>query len=648
MAAQARRDVGTVLVVVQADDAGDAPIPLDGAIPPDERVVVFGGGHTAPVAPGVESIADLADLAALLGDHAAAGGRTVVVDGSARGASPRWWRDLLDAVGSVDVVAAAQDTPAVAVSAAGMLHLVAAGIDDARPTAILQAAATLGLAIGPAVGPAVGPTVERRDVLLSACMIMKDEEENVERCLTSLRDLVDEIVIYDTGSTDRSIEIARSLGARVIEGTWNDDFAAARNAAREACRGRWLLHIDLDEQIEHPDDTAAFRAALAADDRHDVIEIVLYNLGGTELAATKQPTPHWLPRLLRRRACRWDGAIHEVPLSISSRGKPRRRRDDRLSLLHRGYLLEVVARRGKAERNRRIAETRTDDANPTRRAFEIARANVMGGRIDEALASYETVVAQPDEPILRRVAMEQAATILLERDRGAEAKQWIERRAAVAEVPGVARWLRARLALLEQRHEDVLTELDGITAYTDHFSSKGPATVHMMRTEALVALERLDDAADELLQVLDHDPLNDTAWMTVLRYADRWPHVVAGAASRVPADGLKLLAGKLLNRRPDVAALVAEHLWASHPGSNVVLALAIKVAPSVPLDDAARWAVRIRAAGLSARCPLRIIANDAGAPKVLRLQAAYLGAELFGDADLQQVQHEIAAAMSGS
>ncbi len=85
--------------------------------------------------------------------------------------------------------------------------------------------------------------------LLSAALIVRDEERFLEACLRSLLGRVDEIVVVDTGSTDRSREIAGDLGARLLEFPWTDDFAAARNAAVDASRGQWVLYIDADERV---------------------------------------------------------------------------------------------------------------------------------------------------------------------------------------------------------------------------------------------------------------------------------------------------------------------------------------------------------------------------------------------------------------
>src|SRR5271154_254757 len=96
---------------------------------------------------------------------------------------------------------------------------------------------------------------------LTAAMIVKDEEAVLDGCLASIAPVVDEIVIADTGSTDRSREIAMAHGARLIEFPWRNDFAAARNAALAEARGQWILYIDADERLA-PADKAEARAAL--------------------------------------------------------------------------------------------------------------------------------------------------------------------------------------------------------------------------------------------------------------------------------------------------------------------------------------------------------------------------------------------------
>ncbi len=85
--------------------------------------------------------------------------------------------------------------------------------------------------------------------LLSLSMIVKNEEEYLPGCLESVKGIVDEIVLVDTGSTDRTKEIAKRFGARIFDFKWVDDFAAARNESLKRCQGEWVLYLDADERL---------------------------------------------------------------------------------------------------------------------------------------------------------------------------------------------------------------------------------------------------------------------------------------------------------------------------------------------------------------------------------------------------------------
>lgn len=93
-------------------------------------------------------------------------------------------------------------------------------------------------------------------------MIVKSEEHNLGECLRSVTDLVDEIVVADTGSTDKTKEIARQFGAKVIDFPWIDHFAAARNAALQHATGHWRFWMDADDRLDE-DNRAKLRALFA-------------------------------------------------------------------------------------------------------------------------------------------------------------------------------------------------------------------------------------------------------------------------------------------------------------------------------------------------------------------------------------------------
>ena len=88
---------------------------------------------------------------------------------------------------------------------------------------------------------------------LSLCMIVKNEERNLVRCLSSVKSAVDEIIVVDTGSTDRTKELAAAFGAKVFDFDWDEDFSSARNFSLSRATGDWILVIDADETVSSRD-----------------------------------------------------------------------------------------------------------------------------------------------------------------------------------------------------------------------------------------------------------------------------------------------------------------------------------------------------------------------------------------------------------
>ena len=88
---------------------------------------------------------------------------------------------------------------------------------------------------------------------ISLCMIVKDEEKRLARCLASIKPVVNDIVIVDTGSSDRTTDIAVAFGARVFQFPWNGNYSAARNHSLAQARGKWILVMDADEVLSEKD-----------------------------------------------------------------------------------------------------------------------------------------------------------------------------------------------------------------------------------------------------------------------------------------------------------------------------------------------------------------------------------------------------------
>jgi len=150
--------------------------------------------------------------------------------------------------------------------------------------------------------PEAPPAASGGRPLLSACLIVKNEEKFLDRCLRSLDGLVDEMVVVDTGSTDRTREIAAAHGARLDEFPWREDFAAARNHALGLARGRWILYIDADEHVR-PASGAGLRTQLSLPG-YAAHQVLLHPRPGF--------TPYWELRLFPNDPLiRFRGIIHE-------------------------------------------------------------------------------------------------------------------------------------------------------------------------------------------------------------------------------------------------------------------------------------------------------------------------------------------------
>ncbi|TQK53827.1 glycosyltransferase involved in cell wall biosynthesis [Brevibacillus sp. AG162] len=144
---------------------------------------------------------------------------------------------------------------------------------------------------------------------ISLCMIVRDEEESLGRCLSTVYDLVDEIIIVDTGSTDRTKEIALTYGAQLFDFTWVDDFSAARNFAFAQAKMTYIFWLDADDVLLEVDRERF--AALKTMDNFDYDSVSMpYHLKVDE----RGKPVHYLRRnRLVRRKCNfvWHGAVHE-------------------------------------------------------------------------------------------------------------------------------------------------------------------------------------------------------------------------------------------------------------------------------------------------------------------------------------------------
>lgn len=211
---------------------------------------------------------------------------------------------------------------------------------------------------------------------VSLCMIVRNEEKNLAECLRGVAGVVDEIIVVDTGSTDRTKAEAERLGAKVFDFPWIDDFAAARNESLRHATGDWVLWLDADDRID-----ATNLQRLGA---------VIDNLGGVDasgnpvyLMATLFPMAGHAAdvrldhvRLFPRNGrISWRGIVHEILSDTSGDGRSLSGTTTDVAIRHEGYIdPEQHAR--KVRRDLRLLEKAflLEPNNPTV-AFYLGRTH---------------------------------------------------------------------------------------------------------------------------------------------------------------------------------------------------------------------------------------------------------------------------------
>ncbi len=226
---------------------------------------------------------------------------------------------------------------------------------------------------------------------ISLCMIVRNEEAFLDRCLESVRGLVHEIIVADTGSTDFSKEIAARHKAKILDFPWQNDFSMARNFALDAASGEWILVLDADEEVPK-ESREAIRTAVSKSDTDGVELIVRSSMPETDILKFEDTR---IVRLFRnRKEFRYVMPIHEqIRPSIEKNGGDISRSD--IVVLHYGYSQGIV--QGKGSRGQRnlplLNEAVAARPKDPYLHYQIGATLMSQGRRDEAYAELKTVLS---------------------------------------------------------------------------------------------------------------------------------------------------------------------------------------------------------------------------------------------------------------
>ncbi|MEO6597419.1 MAG: glycosyltransferase [Planctomycetota bacterium] len=298
---------------------------------------------------------------------------------------------------------------------------------------------------------------------ITLCMIVRNEQRFLPECLARARAAADEIIVVDTGSTDTTVAIAESFGAKVLHELWQDDFSAPRNTSLRAATGEWILVLDADEFLM-PGSCERIRELA------ENASVSGYHLHFINIYGSGRTLGVMMVRLFRNLpGIEYQNIIHEqVTPSLQRFGNERGLvlSSADVEVEHHGYTDEVMDQRGKNERNERLFKKQLslhrDDIYSHYKYGDFLR-RVPGRGVDARRLlerCFELITrGSPSLPRELPYAGEVAALCALELTRAGE----LERARAVIDLalrrfiptPNL-HYLAASLALAEGRAEDAI------------------------------------------------------------------------------------------------------------------------------------------------------------------------------------------------
>lgn len=354
---------------------------------------------------------------------------------------------------------------------------------------------------------------------LSACLIVKNEASVLPRCLESVRTLVDEIVVVDTGSNDRTIEIALGYGARVHHFTWIDDFSAARNESLRYAGGEWILYIDADEVVDAANAVKIHQVIT----REDIMAVTVRQCipQQEDNIATSYYSEYC--RIFRRHPdIRFEGAIHEQILpSVERLGGMVLRSD--IVVHHWAYAIDAVKKQKRAERNLRclLAEIERVPDDP----FLYLNLGMTYRELGQRDASIEALhrTLSKDGGNMKRELVGQAhltlAKIYLEEENTTKAAYHAQKAGVFDPANPLPDYLLATLAVTEQQYEKAIRHLEAAIRVTKGDGGRLPSVELNM---AYVYLELgscrsmagdLPGAEEDFLRSLQCNPSSATPYL---------------------------------------------------------------------------------------------------------------------------------------
>lgn len=250
-------------------------------------------------------------------------------------------------------------------------------------------------------------------VRLSQCMIVKNEETNIRQALSWGKDIVCEQIVVDTGSTDRTAELAREMGAKVYTFLWQEDFSAAKNFAIEQAKGNWIAFLDADEWFSDEDTQ---RLLLLLEQIHPQQDLDIIRTKWANLDSDRSiMSVSCQDRIFRNDpSLRYHYRIHEELFREGYKNLSFWDAQDQLTILHTGYA-GAEKRKQKGERNARMLEEELQKNPHDGMCWAyLGDAYKALGNKKKAWDCYRRVLEDPDMEMTHEIAPVHSALELMQ------------------------------------------------------------------------------------------------------------------------------------------------------------------------------------------------------------------------------------------
>lgn len=398
---------------------------------------------------------------------------------------------------------------------------------------------------------------------VSLCMIVRNEEQNLADCLGPVADLFDEIIIVDTGSHDKTKEVAQRFTPHVFDFTWCDDFSAARNETLRHATGDWIFWLDADDRVR-PSQVATLRQILSQLDDQPRVLVFKTLLPPATPGSDRLFVSH--PRLFRRHPqLQWHGRVHEQlgpeavleyyqSLSID------------LEIEHVGYLDRAFANRKARLKLRLLRMDYAVDPDDVNTLLHMGSAQLALGNHAEAKRCFQRIL---DMNLGSAECMRRVYDMLIQLSylpgEAADAAGFTHRALNCFPDDEIFLFTRAKLRYLDGDFAATIRELEYLRSHARprNFHYQTPTNVKTRLAPLLLAAAyrmqqdyaRAERTLEELIRVLPNDcealfnlgmaHLDEACWPKFVELVHRLAATAGGAT------GAALLTAKMLLRQGD-------------------------------------------------------------------------------------------------